>query len=70
MVAVPSHLLILHTPAYGFQKDLLHVLLGREVKLTGPAFPSSSSLPFLKVGVMFPFFQSSGTFPITMTVQR
>lgn len=36
---------------------------GIEVRLTGLYFPGSFFLPFLKMGVMFPFFQSLGTFP-------
>jgi len=36
---------------------------GTEVRLTGQEFPGSSFLPFLKMGTMFPFFQSPGTSP-------
>lgn len=36
---------------------------GTEVRLTGQQFPVSSFLPFLKMGAMFPFFQSLGTSP-------
>jgi len=34
---------------------------GTEVRLTGLWFPWSFFLPFLKMGVVFPFFQSPGT---------
>ena len=39
------------------------VFPGTEVRLTGLYFPRSSFLPFLKMEVMFPFFQSPGTSP-------
>jgi len=36
---------------------------GTEVRLTVWWFPGSSFLPFLKMGAMFPFFQSPRTLP-------
>jgi len=36
---------------------------GTEMRLTDLQFPGSSFLLFLKVGVMFPFFQSLGVLP-------
>jgi len=36
---------------------------GTEVRLMGQQFPGSSFLRFLKMGAMFPFFQSPGTSP-------
>ena len=36
---------------------------GTDVRLVGLWFPGSSFLPFLKMGVMFLFFQSPGTSP-------
>jgi len=36
---------------------------GTEVMLTDREFPWSSFLPFLKMGKMFPIFQSTGTLP-------
>jgi len=36
---------------------------GTEVRLTGLQVPEPSFLPFLKMGVMFPLFQSVGTAP-------
>ena len=39
------------------------IFLGTEVRLASLHLPRSSFLPFLNMGLMFPFFQSSGTSP-------
>jgi len=36
------------------------VFPGKEVRLTGQLWPVSSFLPFVKMGTVFPFFQSLG----------
>ena len=61
MLAVTNHFFVSKCLGIVSRRISSMILLGTEGRLTALYFPGSSFLPFLKMGVMFPLFQSVGT---------
>lgn len=69
MLAVSNQLSLFHMHCCMFQDDPFRDLTRHRGEADGHWFPCSAFLPFLKMGVMFPFLQSLGLHLTAMTFQ-
>jgi len=70
MLTTPDNLIFFQLDGDDILNKLPHHLSREEVRITCLYLPRSSFLPFLRIGVIMAFFQSSGTCPILHNLSK